>query len=126
MAEQDNGTSNNQDSGRKAFVRGKFPRLPLTKALDLPKAIFAVGQGEPARRIRAFGYLGRSPEGGASRTLITASSTAYGLTKGGANDSHLELTDRGRRIVSPVSARDGLRGPFQQRHLRRLHRLLGR
>ena len=113
MAEPSNNAKNGEDTEQKRFVRGKFPRLPLTEALELPVAVYEVGQGDQVRRLIAFNQLGRSPESGPSRALVTASSTVYGLTDGGTQASHLKLTDRGRRLVEPVSPADRMQAAHE-------------
>src|SRR5438876_12023087 len=79
---------------------GVFPRLSLSKVMELPKVIYEQGQGEPVRRLTAFDKLGKAPESGPSRALVTNSST-YGLTKGGYSAEYLEVTERGKHIVAP-------------------------
>ncbi len=79
--------------------RGAFPRLSLKKSLELSKAIYKLGQGEPIRRLNIFDSLGKSAESGSSRSLVTNSS-AYGLTKGGYQADYLELTEKGKMLIS--------------------------
>lgn len=108
MTEQTNGSNDNdRTSGQQTRVRGKYPRISLKEVLSIPKTVFELGQGEPIRRLSVFDSLGRSPSSSTSRTMVTASST-YGLTKGGYQASHLELTNCGRRLASPSSERDAL------------------
>lgn len=78
--------------------KGIFPRLPLKKTLELPKAIYAVGQGEQVRRLKVFDHLGKKPESGPSRLLVSVS-TIYGLTVGGYQAEYLELTEIGRKLA---------------------------
>jgi hypothetical protein len=80
----------------------------LKEALELPKSVYEVGQRDEVRRLLVFNQLNRAPESGPSRALVTASSTAYGLTEGGTQATHLKLTDSGRRIVEPVNETDRL------------------
>jgi len=89
---------NNKGGVKRA--RGVFPRLQLSKTLELPEKIFEIGMGEPVRRLTVMDRLGKSPDGGASRSLIIASNTGYGLTTGSYNSDFLNLTDNGQRIVS--------------------------
>lgn len=79
--------------------RGVFPRLSFKKTIELPRAILALGQGEPVRRVKIFDHLGKSAGSGPSRNLITVSGM-YGLTSGGFQAEHLELTDLGKKIVT--------------------------
>lgn len=79
--------------------KGVFPRLSLKKALELPRAIYAVGQGEPVRRLKVFDHLGKAPGSGPSRVLIIVSGM-YGLTDGGFQADYLKLTDLGKRVAT--------------------------
>lgn len=78
--------------------KGIFPRLSLKKALELPRALYAVGQGEPVRRLKVFDHLGKSPGSGPSRVLVIVSSM-YRLTSGGFQADYLSLTDLGQKIA---------------------------
>lgn len=79
--------------------RGLFPRLSLAKVLELPEALYKVGEGEPVRRVLVFDRLGKSADSGASRALVTASGM-YDFTKGGYQATHLELTEKGKSIMT--------------------------
>lgn len=100
-------TSPNQESEqvKQKRAKGAFPRLPLSQALELPRVIYHLGEGEPVRRLTFFDHLGKKPDSGPSRMLVTTSS-AYGLTVGGYQAEYLEITDRGRRIVASGNERD--------------------
>lgn len=84
----------------KAAKRGRkirpFPASTFEDALELAETIqkFASGQ-DKVRKLTVFDKLGRSPDGGPSRQLITNSSR-YGLTKGGYQAEFLELTPDGK------------------------------
>lgn len=84
---------------RDKIKKGLFPRLPLSKVLELPRKIYEVGEGETVRRVLVFDKLGKSPESGPSRGLVTVSSM-YGLTRGGYQAEYLELTDLGKLLVT--------------------------
>lgn len=90
-------TSNHHVNEPKA-KRGLFPRLPLSQVLELPKAIYEVGQGEMVRRLKVFDYLGKSAGSGSSRALVTISGM-YGLTKGSYQADYLELTETGKKLI---------------------------
>jgi hypothetical protein len=75
--------------------------------------VYEVGQGDTVRRLLVFNQLNRAPESGPSRTLVTASWTAYGLTEGGTQATHLKLTDRGRRLVESVDPADRLEAVYE-------------
>lgn len=92
--------ANGTGRSRRKAAQGIFPRLPLSKALELALKIFELGEGEPVRRLTVFDRMNRSPENGSSRTLITVSNSGYGLTTGGYSAEFLGLTERGRKIVT--------------------------
>lgn len=75
-----------------------FPTLPFEQPRSLAEALFRNGAGQPVRRLTLFDAIGKAPESGPSRTLITASSK-YGLIKGSAASETIELTEVGRKVV---------------------------
>jgi hypothetical protein len=84
----------NSESGRGRAVRS-FPAATFEEALTIADAIqkFAPGQ-QKARKLTLFDKLGKTPDSGPSRQLITNSSR-YGLTKGGYQAEFIELTPEG-------------------------------
>ena len=58
-----------------------------------------MGAGQPVRRLTLFDHLGKAPESGASRQLIT-NANKYGLIEGSYSSDHLKLTENGSRAVS--------------------------
>ncbi|MBA4608607.1 hypothetical protein H1W00_08985 [Aeromicrobium sp. Marseille-Q0843] len=76
-----------------------FPAATFEDALELATAVYETGAGQPVRRITLFDNLGKSPDSGASRQLIT-NSAKYGLTKGSYSSEFIELTDDGLYAVS--------------------------
>ncbi len=97
MAENNGANIDEADKGKAS--RGIFQRVSLRKTLELPQAIYSLGDGAPVRRRSVFEKLGRSADSGTSRTLVTTSG-GYGLTKGAYNAEHLALTELGKEIVS--------------------------
>lgn len=103
--EKSTGTNTSDSSQSGTTVkrkRGEFPRLPLKKAIELAKAVYDVGQGEPVRRLKVFDSLGRSANSGTSRALVIASGS-YGLTQGGYQADYLQLTEIGKDLVTTDS-----------------------
>lgn len=96
---EDKDPSTNQKENSGKIKKGLFPRLPLTKVLELSNTIYLIGQGEPVRRLLIFDRLGKSPASGHSRALVTISSF-YNLTKGGYQADYLELTDIGKLLMT--------------------------
>lgn len=90
-----------------------FPACPFTEALDLAKSVLEYGSGQPVRRISLFDHIGKSPESGPSRQWIT-NANKYGLTKGGYQAEHIELTSDGAKAVDEeVSARERTRAKIR-------------
>lgn len=82
---------------RKRTIR-PFPASAFEEALAFAKELFAVGSGQPVRRLTLFDHLKKAPDSGPSRALVT-NSNKYGLTKGSYTAEQLELTSEGRRAV---------------------------
>lgn len=76
--------------------------MPLEDALLIASTIESEAAGQPMRRLTLFDTLGKSPDSGPSRSLITAS-TKYGLTTGSYTAAELKLTELGKKIVSEQS-----------------------
>lgn len=96
--ENDSQTPAPEPSSKNKRKRGVFPRLSLKKTLELPRAIYSIGQGEPVRRVKVFDHLGKSAGSGPSRNLVTVSGM-YGLTNGGFQAEYLEITDLGKKLA---------------------------
>lgn len=82
-------------------VRGVFMRLPLSKALDYPRKIYEIGEGEQVRRLSVFRDLGKAADSGQSRNLVVGSN-GYGLTSGNYSAELVGITPRGISIVHPA------------------------
>lgn len=65
---------------RKRTVRS-FPAAPFEDSIDFVKSMFEFGSGEAVRRLSLFDHIGKSPDSGASRMLVT-NANKYGLIKG--------------------------------------------
>ena len=74
--------------------------MPFEEVLHLSQAIWECASGKRVRKITLFDHLGKSPDSGPSRFLITSSSK-YGLTTGGYQAEYLELTDDGAKASNP-------------------------
>ena len=62
--------------------------------MQIADGIWECASGQKVRRLTLFDHLGKSPDSGTSRTLVTASSK-YGITVGGYQAEHIELTELG-------------------------------
>lgn len=76
-----------------------FPACAFEEAVEFAKAILEFGGGQQVRRVSLFDHLGRSPESGHSRQLIT-NSGKYGLTEGSYAAEFLKLTSNGEKAVN--------------------------
>lgn len=83
---------------KKKRAQRPFPACPFEEALEFAMSILQYGSGQPVRRVSLFDHLGKSPDSGTSRQLIT-NANKYGLTKGGYQADLLELTQDGARAV---------------------------
>lgn len=75
-----------------------YPAVPIGEAQQIARIIAQKNAGQPMRRLDVFEELGKSPDSGPSRMLVTASS-GFGLTAGGYQAQMLTLTDLGRRLA---------------------------
>lgn len=99
MAETNNGKDDQSLAPTTSGTKMYFPRLTLSKVLELSEKIYELGQGDTVPRLVVFDALGKSASSGPSRTLVTTSN-GYGLTTGGYNAERLGLTDTGKDIAS--------------------------
>ena len=76
-----------------------FPVMKFEEVLVLPEAVLEHGVNGRIRRLTLFDRLGRSPDSGASRQLITDSGK-YGLTSGGYTAEYIEITEAGSEILN--------------------------
>jgi hypothetical protein len=93
-----------EDSKPRRRTARPFPAASFEEALEFAKELFVVGSGQPVRRLTLFDHLGKAPDSGASRMLIT-NSNKYGLTKGSYVAEQLELTPDGRTAVGDSIAK---------------------
>ena len=88
-----------QQSSRRGRGPNKpFPIMKFEDVLVLPQAILEHGANRQIRRITLFDRLGKSPESGPSRQLVTSSSR-YGVTSGGSHAEYIAVTDTGAEIL---------------------------
>ena len=80
-----------------------IPSMPFEDAIVLAQAIWDCASGRRVRKITLFDHIGKSPDSGPSRSLITSSSK-YGLTTGGYQAEFLELTETGAVASNPDSS----------------------
>lgn len=93
--EQQNGAT---PSTKRRRRRKNYPTLSFEEVLILAKTIHEEGVSGQLRRLTLFDRLGRSPDSGPSRQLVTTSSR-YGLTQGSYQAETLTLTESGEAIA---------------------------
>lgn len=77
-----------------------FATMPASECTIIPESIWRYAAGQNIRRLTLFDQIGKAPESGPSRTLITASSK-YGFTKGSTQSEYIELTEEGYIAFNP-------------------------
>lgn len=87
---------------RKRITR-QFPAASFEDCLSLANAIWEYAAGQRIRRLTLFDQLGKSPESGTSRTLVSAA-CKYRIISGSTQAEYLELTPEGSRATNPESS----------------------
>ena len=87
------------NEGRRTRSTRPFPACSFPDALVIPAAIQEHSSGQPVRRLTLFDSIGKAPDSGTSRQLIT-NSGKYGLTIGSYAADMLQLTDDGALATS--------------------------
>lgn len=77
-----------------------FASISASDCLIIAEGIWKYASGQKIRRITLFDQIGKSPDSGPSRTMVTASSK-YGFTQGGYQAEYLELTPDGFIAFNP-------------------------
>lgn len=83
---------------KKRRIQRSFPASSFEEPLEFAQAIYQFGAGQSVRRLTLFDHLGKSPESGLSRQMIT-NANKYQLVKGGYQAESLELTPEGTKAV---------------------------
>jgi len=97
--EQADGATKSTEKRRGRGPAKPYPTLSLQDSLVLAKTIADEGVGDDMRRLTLFDRLGRSPDSGRSRQLITVSNR-YGLTKGSYQAEFITVTEVGRAVAA--------------------------
>lgn len=87
---------------RRTRLQRPFPAAPFEEAMSLARDLLRVGSGQPVRRLTLFDDIGKAPESGASRMLIT-NANRYGLISGSYAAEYLELTPDGLKAVDETT-----------------------
>jgi len=80
-----------------------FPKVPLSKALEIAQKIKELNGGEPWKSAQVAAALGMGARGD-DFYYVTASSRDFGITVGTRDTETIELTALGRAIVYPPNA----------------------
>jgi len=88
-------TRGDKTKGKRTRRTTLFPASSFEEALTIPNAIQKHASGQKVRRLTLFDKIGKSPDSGLSRMLITNASK-YGLIKGSYHAEYLELTSDGK------------------------------
>jgi hypothetical protein len=100
-------------TAKRSRVVRNFPATPFEEALSFAKSVLDYGSGAPVRRVTLFNHLGKSPESGPSRQMIT-NSNKYNLIKGGYQADILELTSEGKKAADDqIQPRERARAQVQ-------------
>lgn len=95
----DNEVTNAKEKPRRSRIVRILPALPYEDCLPIGEAIWKYASGQKIRRLTLFDHMGKTPESGPSRTLITASSK-YGIITGSTQSEYIELTELGSIATS--------------------------
>lgn len=110
---QDRTTKTDTPRPKRTRVVRSFPACSFEEALEIANAIQRFAAGQRMRRLTLFDQLGKSPDSGHSRQLIT-NSARYGLTTGSYAADYIDLTADGRIATSPdTAARQRLAARFK-------------
>lgn len=102
-----------QKEGSKPKKRRSFPNCSFQDALSIAEVIQTKGAGNRMRRLTIFDALGKSPDSGPSRQLVT-NSAKYGITSGSYQADYLELTPKGRIATDPEGGpKERLKAKFE-------------
>ncbi|UXX84352.1 hypothetical protein [Roseovarius pelagicus] len=93
-------------SAKKGRTVRNFPASTFVDAEEFAHAVFDVGGGQAVKRLTLFDQMGKSPDSGPSRMMIT-NSGKYGLTTGSYKAEEISLTSDGLKVVSEqIAARE--------------------
>jgi len=88
---------------RKARAKRTFPTCSFEEAIEIAAAIQKFAAGQKVRRLTLFDQLGKAPDSGPSRSMVT-NARNYGLIKGNYSSEYLELTPDGTAATAEDTA----------------------
>lgn len=80
-----------------------YPLCSFEEVADFAAAAYDLGSGHNVRRVTLFDHIGKSPDSGPSRTLVT-NAGKYGLIKGNYSSEQLEITDVAKKAFGERSS----------------------
>jgi hypothetical protein len=80
-----------------------YPLCSFEEVADFAAAAYELGSGHNVRRVTLFDHIGKSPDSGPSRTLVT-NAGKYGLIKGNYNAEQLEISDVAKKAFGERSS----------------------
>ncbi|MBD8349756.1 hypothetical protein [Dysgonomonas sp. HGC4] len=90
-----------------------FPNVGFQECYEFTKKIAEIGAGQKVRRLTIFENIGKSPDSGPSRMLVTNCSK-YGLISGSYQAEYLQLTENGATATnSDLSEAAQLKAKFE-------------
>ena len=104
---------NQEKKKKRAYLSQRdIPKYPLLEALKVAQAIADNYGKQPTKPLLVAKALNISFQSSQFRDLCGAS-IAYGFTSGGYNSKEIEITDLGRRVVSPTSENDDIKAKIE-------------
>ncbi len=91
--------SASEQSEKKGRTLRPYPAGTFEDSFTFASQLYAAGSGTRVRRLTLFDQLGKSPESGTSRQLVTNASK-YGLISGSYKSEYLVLTEDGLKAVA--------------------------
>lgn len=80
-----------------------YPLCSFQEVEDFAASAYDLGSGHSVRRVTLFDHIGKSPDSGPSRTLVT-NAGKYGLIKGNYSAEQLEITDQAKKAFGERSS----------------------
>ncbi|AZZ43512.1 hypothetical protein C1896_00365 [Pseudomonadaceae bacterium SI-3] len=80
-----------------------YPLCSFEEVADFAAAAYDLGSGHSVRRVTLFDHLGKSPDSGPSRSLVT-NAGKYGLIKGNYSAEQLVITDIAKKAFGEKSS----------------------
>jgi predicted nucleotide-binding protein len=105
MPKTGGGDNKTTTAKRRRISQTDVPRVTLSQALRVPRALADHYAKQPARPLDVASALEMSPTSGPFRELCGAA-IGYGLTDGGPNAATIGLTELGKRVVAPLEEGD--------------------